>query len=251
MNLRKNINKKGSYLVEATITLPFIIAAMTVLLSIILMYSCIENSNFIMVNEMRRASVEALEKQNDAGLLVRVNKKIKTQHYVNGLHLKEYVYRGSKWNENELILLSYQMSLCAANPIGLSSNATYDFSCAARAYVGKTRDMDPMSGDEFEETGDETVFIFPKAGEKFHNKGCNVLKAACKGVILSKEVKRKYTGCKICHSKDAKNGTFVYVFQSGGAYHLPSCGALERNYIEIMKRTARKRGYTPCLKCGG
>lgn len=251
MSLKKHINKRGSYIVEATITLPFMIAALTVLFSIILMYSCIEDANFIMATEMRRASIEALIQNSDAGLPDRVNKRVQAHHYVRNLYLNEYVYRGNKWSEDELILISYDMNLEAQNPVGLAASSAYSLSCATRAYVGKTRDVDPVSGDEFEETGDETVFIFPKAGERFHNKNCNVLKASCRGVTLTPEMKERYAGCKICHSKDAKAGSYVYVFFSGGAYHLPSCGALERNYIEIMKKTARKRGYTPCLKCGG
>ena len=36
-----------------------------------------------------------------------------------------------------------------------------------------------------------------------------------------------------------------------GNHHLSGCSALQRNYVEIDKKDAVERGYTPCSKCGG
>ena len=60
MNLRTHTNKKGSYIIEAAITLPVFLIALIVMSSIILMYACIEDCIFIAANELRRGAAEAI-----------------------------------------------------------------------------------------------------------------------------------------------------------------------------------------------
>lgn len=252
MNINRTGNKRGNYIVESAICLPMAIVALMVLFSVILMYSCIEDANYIAASEVRRASVEGLYKEYDATLPFRIDKRVKSYSQVKSINITEYGYKCNKWANDEIIAVRYNLFLETSNPIGIASSAKYTLSCASRAYVGKIRDVRNMTAEEFEETGDETVLIFPKAGERYHRNGCSVLKSACRLTSLSSDVKRQYSSCRLCKSEDATLGTAVYIFPSDGkSYHLPGCGTLERNFIEIMKKTARDRGYTPCLKCGG
>lgn len=252
MILKRITNKRGSYITEASISLPIFIIAIIVMSSVILMYACIENSTFIIATELRRASCEALLGDEASIVPGRIIRRIKAHSQVSNIRIDEYGYRKEFLNNDEIILIRLRLLLRTDNPIGIASEAESTLSCVTRAYVGKIGQYEPMSAEEFEETGDETVFVFPKAGERYHNKVCNVLKAASKAVALTESVRKTYSSCSICKSGGTGNGSLVYVFPSSGeAYHLPSCKALDRNYIEIMKRTARKRGYTPCLKCGG
>ena len=48
-------NRKGSYIVESAIVLPVFLIAVIVMSSVILMYACIENCNFMTAVEMRNA----------------------------------------------------------------------------------------------------------------------------------------------------------------------------------------------------
>jgi hypothetical protein len=96
------------------------------------------------------------------------------------------------------------------------------------------------------------VYIFPKRGERYHDLGCGFLKAAKKSGALTRSLRRKYKPCPICGSRKAASGSLVYYFPAAGeSYHLPGCASLQRNYIEVDKRDAISRGYTPCSKCGG
>ena len=52
MKSKWNINKKGSYIVEATIFLPFYLISLIVLTTIILMYSTAENVVFTVCDEI-------------------------------------------------------------------------------------------------------------------------------------------------------------------------------------------------------
>lgn len=247
-----HLTKKGSYFVEAAITLPIFIIAILTMSSIILMYHCIEDSNFIAADEVRRVCAVSVLTNVRAPIPHRIKLRIEEGHSVAGeIRTKEYKYRKEIQGIDELIAVKMKLSMKSANPLGLAANAEYDLSCISRAYVGKDREKKPMSEAEFA-SDSTTVYIFPERGEKYHNKNCNVLKAKYESRVLSESLKRKYKPCPKCKSKRASVGAVVCVFPDDGeAYHMPNCKTLQRNYIEIEKSTAIERAYKPCLKCGG
>ena len=246
-------NKKGSYLVEAAIALPVFIIAVMVMSSVILMYACIEDCSFIAANELRRCAAEAVMADTSVALPYRIRKEIEDTHsQVNSAKLTDAGLRCRRWGVDELLLVSFRLGLKTGNPLGIKAEADYELALATRAYVGRERDENSMTAEEFEDEDAEAVYIFPKRGEKYHAKGCTFLRAASTSGALSGSVKRKYKSCPLCHSSRAENGALVYYFPSDGEdYHLPGCPSLQRNYIEIDKGTALERGYTACSKCGG
>ena len=257
MNLRTVINKrirnkKGSYLVEAAITLPILFISVLCMSSIILMYACIENSNFIAANEIRKSACEAIIADTSIAVPFRIKKEIEKEHsLVKSTHLTDYGNRVSRWDVDELIAVSLLLDMKSSNPLGLASEAEYEISMVTRAYVGRFRGYDAMSADEFGSLGD-AVFIFPKRGEKYHSEGCRHLRAASTSGTLSPAMKRKYKSCPLCKSGRAANGTLVYYFPAAGEdYHLRGCASLQRNYIEIERQVAAQRGYGACVTCGG
>ena len=253
MNLKMLTNKKGSYIVEAAITLPLFIIAVVIMNSIILMYACIEDCNFIAASELRLAAAEAVIADTSVTVPYRVRKEIEGKHsLVRSSKLKEAGFRTSRWGTDELILFDLTLKLRKDNPAGINSEADYDLSLVTRAYVGRERDAGNMSADDFADDDSEPVFIFPKRGEKYHSEGCGFLRAASTSGPLTASVRSKYRSCPLCHSGKAGIGSLVYYFPAAGEdYHLSGCAALQRNYIETDKRTALERGYTACSKCGG
>lgn len=250
---RAAAGKEGSYIVEAAIALPLFLIAVLVMSSIILMYSCIESSSFAIAGEMRRSSAEAI--YADTGILVphRVKERLLRDHsQVDQARTTDFGYRVSRWGQDELIVLSMRLRLRTKNPMGLRVQADYDLSMVTRAYVGRIRDISNMTAGEMAGDDAEPVFIFPKRGEKYHSKGCGFLTAASTSGVLTSSVRRKYKPCPLCGSRKASNGSLIYYFPAAGEdYHLGGCPALQRNYIEIDKKDAQARGYTPCSKCGG
>lgn len=253
MNLKMRINKKGSYLVEAAIALPVFIIAVIVMSSVILMYACIEDCTFIAVNELRRGAAEAVMADTSIAVPHRIRKEIESGHsQVRSARLTDAGFRCERWGIDELLLVDFRLLLKTDNPLGIKAEADYDLAVATRAYVGRERDESSMTAEEFADYDAEAVYIFPKRGEKYHSKGCAFLRAASTSAALSASIKRKYRTCPLCHSSRAENGALIYYFPSDGEdYHLPGCASLQRNYIEIDKGTALKRGYTACSKCGG
>ena len=138
------------------------------------------------------------------------------------------------------------------NPLGIKAEAKYDLALVTRAFVGKKRSCESMTDDEMSGAGAEPVFIFPKRGEKYHREGCTFLRAASTSGALTSGIRSKYAPCPICGSRNAADGTLVYYFPAAGeSYHLRNCPSLQRHYVEIDKKDAVSRGYTPCSKCGG
>lgn len=248
-----HINKRGSYLLESAVSLPVFIIAVMVMSSVILMYACIEDCAFIAANELRRGAAEAVIADTSVVLPYRIKKEIACNHnQVHSVKLTDAGFRCERWGIDELILVSLRLRLRTNNPLGIKAEADYELSLATRAYVGRERDESNMTAEAFEDEDAEAVYIFPKRGEKYHAKGCTFLRAASTSAALTESIRRRYRACPLCHSSGAVNGALIYYFPSDGEdYHLPGCASLQRNYIEIDKGTARRRGYTACSKCGG
>ncbi|MBQ3292126.1 MAG: hypothetical protein IJH43_07105 [Mogibacterium sp.] len=253
MKLKTLFGKRGSYILEATVTLPVFLIAVMLMSSVILIYACIEDMNFIAANEMRRGAAEAVYADTSLLIPYRIKKEALDDHSrVINARLTDFGYRTSRWGKDELILMTLRMKLGSSSRIGIHPYAEYDLSLVTRAYVGRKRNIQPMSKAEMEGAGSEPVFIFPKRGEKYHSEGCAFLKAASVSGTLTPSVRSKYSSCPLCRSRKAGIGSHIYYFPSAGEdYHLPGCPSLQRNYVEIDKKDALARGYTPCSKCGG
>jgi len=253
MYLKMRTNKRGSYMLESAISLPVFIIAVMVMSSVILMYACIEDCNFIAANELRRGAAECAIADTSISVPYRLKREIQGKHSkVASMRLTDSGIRTERWGVDELIAVSYDMTLETPNPIGINAKAGYELSLVTRAYVGRERDTGSMSADDFMDNDSIPVFIFPKRGEKYHSEGCGFLKAASRSGTLNASIKKKYKSCPLCRSGHATHGTLIYYFPSTGEdYHLPGCSSLQRNYIETDKATAIERGYTACSKCGG
>ena len=246
-------SRRGSYIAEAAVVLPVFIIAVIVMNSVILMYACIERCTFTAASEMRKCSAEAALSDTAALLPFRIKTEIQEDHrQIQNARVTDYGYRVSRWGQDELIVLTIDMDLRTANPLGLKARADYDLSVVTRAYVGKIRNNPAMTASEMESGSSEPVFVFPKRGERYHSGGCGFLRAASTSGVLTSAVRSKYKPCPLCRSGKASYGSRIYYFPAAGEdYHLGGCPSLQRNYIEIDKRDALERGYTPCSKCGG
>lgn len=249
----KNINKKGSYLVESAISLPIFIIAVIVMYSIILMYSCIENSSFIIANELRRGSAESIYADTSMMIPYRITKEINNGNsVVSSVKTKNFFYRQSLLGNDELIGISVLINMETHNPIKIASKTVYENSCVTRAYVGKKRKLEPLSRSEFLNNDNEEVYLFPKFGKRYHKKGCNFIKTSLRTKRLDENLRKKLNPCPVCKSKNAKNGTLITFFpRYGDDFHLNNCPVLKRKFIPAEKSVAIKRGYTACKKCGG
>lgn len=251
MNLVHSINNKnGNYILESTIALPIFFIAVFIMNSIILMYSVIENANFILGNEIRAAMIYPISKKIGIFTPIIAGEKIKnSSKTVYSYITLNCVNYGTYKSADNIIALRLKIHLKTKNPLNINSEADYITGFMARAYVGMVREEDKAT-EEYMRTGGTPVYIFPYAGRKYHARSCTYLKSNTENVILNKKIKSKYGSCPLCKSRKASIGQTVVIFPNYGEnYHIPNCNALKRNYIEIEKEEAEKRGYVQCSKC--
>ena len=149
------INKRGSYLTEAAISLPVFIIAVIVMSSVILMYACIEDCTFIAAGERRRGAAEAVMADTSIALPHRIRKEIEDNHsQVHSAKLIDAGFRCERWGIDELLLVDYRLSLKTNNPLGIKAEADYDLAVATRAYVGRERDETPVGDLQRQLVGD-------------------------------------------------------------------------------------------------
>jgi hypothetical protein len=149
------------------------------------------------------------------------------------------------------IILKSSITKFAKSLMYFNYQTSYKLNIITRAFVGKTREINPMNLEEFSSDEAELVYIFPNYGECYHNENCTYVKNGCKSTILTETIKNRYSSCELCKSNNALLGDVVYIFSSGGSYHKGSCSLVDRNYLMIEKKVAIKRGYRACEKCGG
>jgi hypothetical protein len=132
---------------------------------------------------------------------------------------------------------------------GLSGSETM----LCRAFVGGSNAGRHMPFSEMENGKDShTVWVFPRAGERYHGENCAYIKNEPCEVLLSGSVRGRYSSCKLCKPSGSADGTLVYVFRrAGGVYHLGSCYVVERYVISMSEDDAKRKGYSKCAKCGG
>lgn len=250
---KKINNKRGSYIVEATLILPIFMIAIMVMSSIISAYSCIEDANYVSANYLRRSAAVASKVNIHKLVPYQIHKELSSNHsQVDGILVNSLAYRKPLLGIDEIIYIDADMRLNTKNPIGFKAEAKYRLKTITRAYVGRVRDDTRMTVDDLTGEGDKAVFIFPKRGEKYHNQGCMYMHSKVKSATLTPRLIKEYDPCPVCKSKRAKAGAYVYYYPvEGECYHMAGCRVMERNYVEITKKIAERRGYTPCSKCGG
>ena len=247
------ISKKGSLVVEASIILPPFIVGMILLISILPAISSAEAAVFTVSNELIKADARAIYLSEPISLPVIVRNKIKKENPgIKRVLLVGYGYRYSEGGMDDLISMDFILTSEGKNPLGRISGFGIKIKLKSRALTGQIRSMD---GDEEQfARGDsyKAVFVFPRSGERYHNRGCPFLNPDCRLAYLNDGVKSTYSPCSNCHSERATAGTPVFCFSGANTdYHFGSCNAVTKYFIEMDEMEAKEKGYSPCMTCGG
>lgn len=240
------LNKKGGYLVEASVILPLFFISMLVLISIVSMFAAAENAVFSMCDQHMMADMEAAFVKDGATLPALTIVRLKDENPGFGTVVPiDYSYLHSDGDMDDLISLS----VYAAYKVPLFSPKIIE-GVRSRAFTGSYKSGVGASLDEDDES--DIVYVFPMYGERYHNRECGFLNPACQQVFLTDKVKNKFAPCEICGSEKAEIGTSVYCFNaSGRVYHMGSCHMVDRYFVEIERKDAEGKGYLPCASCGG
>jgi hypothetical protein len=247
--------------VETAIFLPLFIVGILTLGWLIKFAAVSENVYHSLADETRRyaASVTLSYASSGYGGAVetRVSKEndgdVKTVKVSPARFHVPYVSAASGRAYTDLIGASVSYKTNLGLPHIFADGLTGSETVLSRAFVGARNPGKKMSFEEMAEGNDShLVWVFPRAGERYHGENCSYIKNNPREVILTNAVRGKYSSCRLCKPGDATDGTLVYVFpRAGSAYHRGECYSVDRYVISMSEDDAKSKGYTKCTKCGG
>jgi len=210
MNLKKHIrNRKGSYIVEAALTLPVFVVCVTALALIVNIIAICENICFAAAEELHEISLASYWEQTETVIPVYdfiLEEKIYeenprlTQFKVTNL---DYMYYDG--NIDDLIGISTRADFTAEHPLGINGRIRFEQELTARGFTGTRQSGRPLTEAEFQQSGiSRTVVVFPKFGIRYHIPECRYVRQEyegeeCRLEMEAEDAERKgYTPCQIC-----------------------------------------------------
>jgi len=265
--------KKGSVTVETAILLPVMIIGILTLAYLMKIIYFQELTFHSFINEARKTATEAYIYELDiipegaAGALLRIGPQnqfafesrirkalvINDEGNLKQFRIEEFKYLYSDYGIHDLIgiRLSYYINL--RMPIGFIKTAFVNQSVLMRAWTGTTDNINPLDFDMMEkEEPYKAVYVFPRAGEKYHDRTCSYIARDPIMTILNAGIRHEFRPCLICEAADLENGNLVFCYSSyGTAYHSADCIIVKKYVIEIEVAEAESKGYQRCSKCRG
>ena len=200
--------KRGSYLVEAALTLPVFILSVIALALLISIISVCENISMVTALEMRdfTTSVSARNYLNSVSLCKQIEKSVSEEcEKLTDFQVKEAKLFYQKNEIDDLIGIVTESRFTVDNPIGIYGKIQFEEKLVVRGYTGALQDSAPLAESEFRKTGrSEPVIVYPKYGKRYHRKSCRYAKEEYAGekyqLEMEKEdaVRKGFTGCLVC-----------------------------------------------------
>jgi hypothetical protein len=169
---------------------------------------------------------------------------------VSDVNIEHFLYLYPARGLSGLISMDLSYKVNVKLPILFFEKLPVSESLLFRGFIGKKEYNVPMPFSEMEkEKKSELVWVFPRAGGKYHSENCTYISSEPKQTVMSAQIRRKYSRCSICSSGTLENGRLVYCFKTGSSYHTGACPIVDKYVISIEKEEATKDGYTACSKC--
>ncbi|MGP1570116.1 MAG: hypothetical protein ACTTH0_04265 [Eubacteriales bacterium] len=253
-NLRKKV---GSLTLETAILLPFVIIAVLSLSFMLKINSANEAVVNMACDEARRLAIHSyapIGKIEALGFSDRLEKRIVNENSeIFDVSVKRFLYRYKRHAISNLISFDVEYSMQPKLGMPMAGTIFLKEHILTRAFVGQDDYVNPKSFELMqEEEESQKVWVFPRAGEKYHCKNCRYIQNYATRTVLNRQTNLRFKPCKLCNAKALKKGATIYCFyKSGDVYHCGSCKAVDKYVIEMEKVEAEKRGFSACSVCGG
>lgn len=167
--------------------------------------------------------------------------------------ISEFQKEISEYGMNDLIRTKLDYRLYVPIPLSPVRRVSGSESLIFRPFIGVSGKLPGMSFEVMEREDDSAlVWVFPRAGERYHVKTCGVVSVDPEERILNVAIRQRYASCSLCNPQSMLDGSPVYCFsRSGKVYHRKNCASVTRYVVSMERTEAEQEGYTPCLKCGG
>lgn len=219
MNLRKHIkhigcmakcglrSRRGSYIVEAAMSLPLFILCIVALALVIRIIAVCENIGFVSAAEIKEIDLTAYKVEGTYPLAKTMLKEsvLAENPKLTNFKITKFRYRYSSKDIDDLIGVQSEAVFRVENPVGIHGKISFTQGILTRAFTGTLQDAEPLPESEFKCNAKSLrVVIFPKYGERYHVKSCYYVKRYDEGEAYKLEMEKDdaaakgYTPCKVC-----------------------------------------------------
>ncbi|HPO04376.1 MAG TPA: hypothetical protein PLV37_02565 [Bacillota bacterium] len=266
------MDKKGSLLIETAIILPLFLLAILSICILIRIIGTEENMMHSFAEEGKKIAKESYLTQLDIipegyeaqiaeGILhgtlleLRMVKRLEKEETLSleDLRLNRFEYLYQDEGKPGTIDCSITYGIDLPLPLEFGRRGEFEQRLFFRGFIGAMDNEEGMGFDAMEKPDSASiVYVFPRAGKRFHKPDCRMIEVYPKEMILSSGVRNRYFPCKLCDAGSLPWGSRVYCFdKSGKVFHKGSCSTVDRYVIGIDRDEAIDKGYSPCSFCGG
>jgi hypothetical protein len=258
----KKYTRRGSLAVETAIFLPLFLIGVLTLAYLIRICGISENVYHSLADEtvnfaaqsQTPAPLVSFKKDLTSRVLLENDKDINSASVEKFIYRMPYADTSTGRTYTNLIAVTLSADVNYRIPRLFRNGDDLSLTVISRAFVGRrNQGTSRTSFDEMEKNDDsKLVWVFPRAGSKFHGENCSHIKNEPREFILSSKIRSKYDPCKLCKPNNEPNGRLVYCFpNTGGAYHIGSCYTVKKYVISMSEDEAKSEGYNVCKTCGG
>lgn len=200
-------DRKGSYLVEASMTLPVLILCICAMALLIHVIAICENIGFSTAEEMHKICLDAYNDIKPASVqALHLRQKIlKENPRITKFTVKKFRYLYEENGISDLIRLQTEADFTVENPVGIRGKINFQETLVARGFTGKQENGKNLSAEDFARNeNSQKVWIFPKYGLRYHKASCRYVRDYSGGAEYQMELEaedaksRGFTPCTIC-----------------------------------------------------
>lgn len=199
-------NRRGSYLVEAMMTLPICILAITAFALVIRIAAVCETIGFVTSKELKEAALQTSSVITTVSLCRDIETDVKDQcSEVAVFGIKDLDYLHKAGSMDDLIGIASEAVFTVDNPAGIHGKIVFSHDLLARAFSGTRQDASPLDAASFMQGGSaQPVLVYLEYGEKFHKSSCSIVQREKENGNEGSEMDRQdaerkgYSACMLC-----------------------------------------------------
>ena len=203
---RKKNSRKGSYLVEASLTLPVMILASLAITMIINIVAACETISFAASCQLEKHLLSETSNLNTVSLCRSLEAEAAEQcPQLENFRIKSVRSGYRSGGVEDLISLTTETTFHVFHTSGIGGGVTFEEKLMARAFTGSLQDASPLGAAAFMQGGSsQEVVIYPKYGERFHKTACAIVQQQKEdgnsgwSMDLEEAKRQGFTPCHIC-----------------------------------------------------
>lgn len=198
--------RRGSYLVEASLTLPVFILGVIALAMIVNLIAVCETICYVMSRELKEHQIVNAGILNTVSLCRTIENGVKEQHpNLMEFHVKKTRSGVQSGGMTDLIAVTSQADFQVLFQAGIGGAASFEQKLMARSFTGAEQEVNQLDTADFTQNRSaQSVLVYPKYGQRFHVESCAIVRQQKENdnagwtMDLAEAELRAFTPCEIC-----------------------------------------------------